>query len=146
MSNKMIVTPDNTDVRAEKYCQEFNLRTQAEAEKALNNVDTLYRQSSRFYGDYGADPELDVYYNQLDADFAAQEFKQTAQNTVEKFKSGEFPRKEWDEEKEEDTHPKPNDALPTKARDDSPSGTGNTRGKIVGQARQGTNPPHEANA
>ncbi|MDX7988394.1 hypothetical protein FE392_13820, partial [Xenorhabdus sp. 12] len=36
--------------------------------------------------------------------------------------------------------------LPVKARDDSPSGTGNTLGKIVGQAPQGANPPHEANA
>ncbi|SFK03792.1 DUF6531 domain-containing protein, partial [Xenorhabdus mauleonii] len=147
MSDKMIVTPDSPAVKAENYCKEFNIRTQAEAEKALSNVDSLYRQSSRFYGDYGNDPELDVYYNQLDADFAAQEFKQTAQNAVEKFKSGEFPKPEWDEEKEEeDNHPQPNDALPVKARDDSPSGTGNTLGKIVGQAPQGANPPHEANA
>ncbi|SIP72418.1 Complete genome; segment 11/17 [Xenorhabdus innexi] len=48
--------------------------------------------------------------------------------------------------KEEDEHPKPNDALPTPVRDDSPTGEGNTLGKIVGQAPQGTNPPHEANA
>ncbi|MBD2796930.1 RHS repeat protein, partial [Xenorhabdus sp. 18] len=148
MSESIIVTPDSADVRAEKYCKEFNLRTQAEAEQALNNVDTLYRQSSRFYGDYGADPELDVYYNQLDADFAAQDFKKTAQHAVEKFKNGEFPKPEWDEEekKEEDTHPKPNDALPVKARDDSPTGSGNTPGKVVVQAAPAAKPPEEANA
>ncbi|PHM49642.1 RHS repeat-associated core domain-containing protein [Xenorhabdus miraniensis] len=146
MSEKIIVTPDSAEVRAEEYCKEFNIRTQAEAEKALSNADTLYRQSSRFYGDYGDDPELDVYYNQADADFTAQDFKKTAQNTVEKFKSGEFPKKEWEEEeKEEDGHPEPNAALPQKTRNDSPTGEGNTLGSVVGQAGAAQNTPHDAN-
>ncbi|MCC8367009.1 RHS repeat protein [Xenorhabdus sp. PB61.4] len=42
--------------------------------------------------------------------------------------------------------PKPNAPLPQKARADSPTGEGNTVGKIVGQAPQAANPPHEANA
>ncbi|WP_255523016.1 DUF6531 domain-containing protein, partial [Xenorhabdus sp. PB62.4] len=145
MSETILATPDSDDVRAEKYCQEFNIRTQAEAEKALSNADTLYRQSSRFYGDDGNDPELDVYYNQADADFTAQSFKKTAQDTVEKFKSGEFPKKEWEEEQEEDGHPGPNAALPQKTRNDSPTGEGNTLGSVVGQAGAAQNPPHEAN-
>ncbi|MBD1226985.1 RHS repeat-associated core domain-containing protein [Xenorhabdus griffiniae] len=41
---------------------------------------------------------------------------------------------------------KPNSPLPQKVRDDSPTGEGNTIGKIVGQAPQAGNPPHEANA
>ncbi|MDC9590973.1 DUF6531 domain-containing protein, partial [Xenorhabdus sp. XENO-10] len=145
MSERIIVTSDSDDVRAEKYCKEFNIRTQAEAEKALSNTDTLYRQSSRFYGDYGNDPELDIYYNQADADFEAQSFKKTAQNTVEKFKNGEFPKKEWEEEKEEDGHPEPNAALPQKTRNDSPTGEGNTLGSVVGQAGAAQNTPHDAN-
>ncbi|WP_319931709.1 hypothetical protein [Xenorhabdus santafensis] len=42
--------------------------------------------------------------------------------------------------------PKPNSPLPQKARDDSPTGEGNTVGKIIGQAPQAASPPHEANA
>ncbi|BET97918.1 DUF6531 domain-containing protein [Xenorhabdus taiwanensis] len=42
-------------------------------------------------------------------------------------------------------YPKPNSPLPKKVRDDSPTGEGNTVGKIVGQAPQAANPPHEAN-
>ncbi|MBD2790193.1 RHS repeat protein, partial [Xenorhabdus sp. DI] len=41
--------------------------------------------------------------------------------------------------------PQPNSPLPQKVRDDSPTGEGNTIGKIIGQAPQATNPPHEAN-
>ncbi|WP_083446723.1 MULTISPECIES: RHS repeat-associated core domain-containing protein [Xenorhabdus] len=41
--------------------------------------------------------------------------------------------------------PKPNSPLPQKVRDDSPTGEGNTIGKIVGQAPQAAHPPHEAN-
>uniref|UniRef100_UPI001E38CD1F RHS repeat domain-containing protein n=1 Tax=Xenorhabdus sp. NBAII XenSa04 TaxID=1429873 RepID=UPI001E38CD1F len=145
MSDKMLVTPDSNDVRAEEYCKEFNIRTQAEAEKALSNAETLYRQSARFYGDYGDNPELDVHYNQADADFEAQAFKKTAQDTVEKFKRGEFPKEEWEKEKDDDDHPKPNAALPQKPRDDSPTGEGNTIGSIVGQAPQSASPPHAAN-
>ncbi|MBC8946392.1 DUF6531 domain-containing protein [Xenorhabdus indica] len=145
MSDKMLVTPDSNDVRAEEYCKEFNIRTQAEAEKALSNAETLYRQSARFYGNDGDDPELDIHYNPADADFEAQAFKKTAQDTVEKFKRGEFPKEEWEEEKEDDNHPKPNDALPQKPRDDSPTGEGNTIGSIVGQAPQSAFPPHAAN-
>uniref|UniRef100_UPI001FC9E8C0 DUF6531 domain-containing protein n=1 Tax=Xenorhabdus beddingii TaxID=40578 RepID=UPI001FC9E8C0 len=42
--------------------------------------------------------------------------------------------------------PEPNAPLPQKARDDSPTGEGNTIGKIIGQAPQAAHPPHEANA
>ncbi|MGJ0580391.1 RHS repeat-associated core domain-containing protein [Xenorhabdus bovienii] len=42
--------------------------------------------------------------------------------------------------------PQPNTPLPAKARDDSPTGSGNTVGKIVGQAPQAAKPPQEANA
>ncbi|MDC9616117.1 DUF6531 domain-containing protein [Xenorhabdus khoisanae] len=147
MSDKMLVTPDSDNVRAEKYCQEFNIRTQAEAEKALSNADTLYQQSTHFYGDYGNDPELDVYYNQADADFEAQSFKKTAQDTVEKFKSGEFPLKEWEEQEKtkEPEYPQPNTPLPSKVRDDSPTGTGNTPGIITAQAAPAQVPAAEAN-
>ncbi|REF27267.1 RHS repeat-associated protein [Xenorhabdus cabanillasii] len=41
--------------------------------------------------------------------------------------------------------PQPNTALPSKPRSDSPTGEGNTLGKIIGQAPQGASPPHEAN-
>ncbi|CBJ80438.1 Complete genome; segment 11/17 [Xenorhabdus bovienii SS-2004] len=41
--------------------------------------------------------------------------------------------------------PQPNTALPSKPRSDSPTGEGNTLGKIIGQAPQGASSPHEAN-
>ncbi|SIP72321.1 conserved hypothetical protein [Xenorhabdus innexi] len=47
--------------------------------------------------------------------------------------------------KEEDEHPKPNDALPAPVRDDSPTGEGNTLGKIVAQAPSAQVPVTEAN-
>ncbi|MDC9606828.1 hypothetical protein, partial [Xenorhabdus griffiniae] len=102
MSDTMIVTPHHYTAKA--FCEEFNIRTQADAEAALSKVDSLYRQSNRFYGDYGNDPELDQYYNHEDAKFEAQSFKKAAQDAVDKFNSGEFPLKAW-EEKEKTKEP-----------------------------------------
>ncbi|WP_099139125.1 DUF6531 domain-containing protein, partial [Xenorhabdus szentirmaii] len=54
-------------------------------------------------------------------------------------------RKEVSSETSEYVPPQPNTALPPKPRSDNPTGEGNTQGKIIGQAPQGANPPHEAN-
>ncbi|WP_338804620.1 RHS repeat-associated core domain-containing protein [Xenorhabdus griffiniae] len=134
MSDTMIVTPHHYTAKA--FCEEFNIRTQADAEAALSKVDSLYRQSNRFYGDYGNDPELDQYYNHEDAKFEAQSFKKAAQDAVDKFNSGEFPLKAWEEKEKtkEPDYPQPNSPLPARVRDDSPTGTGNTLGKITAQA------------
>ncbi|CDH21472.1 Complete genome; segment 11/17 [Xenorhabdus bovienii str. kraussei Quebec] len=144
-SSTLVVTP--TVYAGKEFCEEFNIRTQAEAETALGKVDTLYPQSSKYYGAYGDDPELDEYYNDEDAKFEEQYFKKTAQDAVDKFKSGEFPLKEW-EEKEKTKgpeYPQPNSPLPAKARDDSPTGTGNTPGIITAQAGPAQVPATEAN-
>lgn len=86
-SSTLVVTP--TVYAGKEFCEEFNIRTQAEAETALGKVDTLYPQSSKYYGAYGDDPELDEYYNDEDAKFEEQYFKKTAQGAVDKFKSGD---------------------------------------------------------
>ncbi|WP_323860155.1 RHS repeat-associated core domain-containing protein [Xenorhabdus szentirmaii] len=54
-------------------------------------------------------------------------------------------REEVSSETSEYVPPQPNTALSPKPRSDSPTGEGNTLGKIIGQAPQGANPPHEAN-
>ncbi|MDC9607334.1 hypothetical protein, partial [Xenorhabdus griffiniae] len=101
-SSTLVVTP--TVYEGKEFCEEFHIRTQAEAETALSRVDTLYPQSRRYYGAYGDDPELDQYYNHEDAKFEAQSFKKAAQDAVDKFNSGEFPLKAW-EEKEKTKEP-----------------------------------------
>ncbi|PHM69409.1 glycohydrolase toxin TNT-related protein [Xenorhabdus kozodoii] len=141
----LVVTPKVYE--GKEFCEEFHIRTQAEAETALGKVDTLYPQSRRYYGAYGDDPELDEYYNDENAKLEAQYFKKAAQDAVDKFNRGEFPLKEWEEPEKTETpqYPQPNPPLPAKARDDSPTGEGNTLGKIVGQSSPAKVPATDAN-
>ncbi|CDH34801.1 RHS repeat-associated core domain-containing protein [Xenorhabdus bovienii] len=122
----MTVRIEITGYDAKAFCENFTIHTQEKAEKALKYADDIFP-----YSEVGGP----------NASWTPEEFKRVVQNAVDKFKSGEFPLEEWKQ-----TPPEPNESLPDKPRDDSPTGTGNTLGKIVGQAPQGTNPPHEANA
>ncbi|MBI6549573.1 RHS repeat protein, partial [Xenorhabdus sp. VLS] len=63
-----------------------------------------------------------------------------AVKVIDKFKSGEFPLEEW-----KHIPPKPNEPLPTKARNDSPTGTGNTPGIITVQDAPAQVPAAKAN-
>ncbi|MBD2800020.1 RHS repeat protein [Xenorhabdus sp. M] len=122
----MTVRIEITGYNAKAFCENFTIHTQERAEKALKYSDNIF-------------PASEV--GGPNASWTPEEFKRVVQDAVDKFKSGEFPLEEW-----KHTPPEPNEPLPDKPRDDSPTGTGNTLGKIVGQAPQGANPPHEANA
>ncbi|PHM22095.1 RHS repeat-associated core domain-containing protein [Xenorhabdus ehlersii] len=121
-----------TGGRDEKvFCEAYNIRTLAEAEAIQKHIPALIQQETM--GNHWLTAE--------DIEQITEAEGRLAVKVIDKFKSGEFPLEEW-----KHTPPEPNESLPTKARDDSPSGTGNTIGKIVGQASQGTDPPQEANA
>ncbi|MDE9541208.1 toxin C-terminal domain-containing protein [Xenorhabdus bovienii] len=122
----MTVRIEITGYDAQQFCENFTLHTPERAELALKYSDQLFPHS-----DVGGPDTL----------WTPEGFRQVAQDAVDKFNSGEFPLEEW-----KHTPPEPNEPLPAKARDDSPSGTGNTIGKIVGQAPQAAQPPQEANA
>ncbi|WP_416777451.1 toxin C-terminal domain-containing protein [Xenorhabdus budapestensis] len=122
----MTVRIEITGYGAKQFCENFTIHTQERAEMALKYAEDLFPHS-----EVGGENSV----------WTPDGFKQVVQDAVDKFKSGEFPLEEW-----KLPPPEPNESLPTKVRDDSPSGTGNTVGKIVGQAPQGANPPHEANA
>ncbi|WP_051861133.1 RHS repeat-associated core domain-containing protein [Xenorhabdus bovienii] len=122
----MTVRIEITGYDAQQFCENFTLHTPERAELALKYSDQLFPHSA-----VGGPDSL----------WTPAGFRQVAQDAVDKFNSGEFPLEEW-----KHTPPEPNEPLPAKARDDSPSGTGNTIGKIVGQAPQAAQPPQEANA
>ncbi|MCP9266874.1 DUF6531 domain-containing protein [Xenorhabdus sp. XENO-1] len=127
----MTVVIEITGYGAKQFCENFTIHTQERAEMALKYSDKLFPHS-----EVGGTASA----------WTPEGFKQVVQNAVDKFKSGEFPLEEWKEEKkEEDSHPEPNEALPQKPRNDSPTGEGNTIGSIIGQAGAAQNTPLEAN-
>ncbi|CDG95453.1 Complete genome; segment 11/17 [Xenorhabdus bovienii str. puntauvense] len=121
-----------TGGRNEKvFCEAYNIRTLAEAEAIQKHIPALIQQETMGNSLLTAG----------DIEYITEAEGRLAVKVIDKFKSGEFPLEEW-----KHTPPEPNEPLPAKARDDSPSGTGNTIGKIVGQAPQAVQPPQEANA
>ncbi|MGJ0635961.1 RHS repeat-associated core domain-containing protein [Xenorhabdus bovienii] len=120
-----------TGGRDEKvFCEAYNIRTLAEAEAIQKHIPALIQQETM-------DNSL---LTAGDIEYITEAEGRLAVKVIDKFKSGEFPLEEW-----KHTPPEPNEPLPAKSRDDSPSGTGNTIGKIVGQAPQAAQPPQEAN-
>ncbi|WP_275374552.1 RHS repeat-associated core domain-containing protein [Xenorhabdus bovienii] len=120
-----------TGGRDEKvFCDAYNIRTLAEAEAIQKHIPALIQQETM--GNRRLTAEDIEYITDAEGRLAVK--------VIDKFKSGEFPLEEW-----KYTPPKPNEPLPTKNRDDSPSGTGNTLGKITAQAAAAQVPATEAN-
>ncbi|PHM52860.1 RHS repeat-associated core domain-containing protein [Xenorhabdus sp. KK7.4] len=135
--NKEVIITINGGRDEAVFCREYHVRSLADLEKTKKNLPALVE------AEYADNPRV----TPADKKFMLDYDKKLADKVEEKFKNGEYPLKEWEEEKEDDDgRPQHNMTLPEKTRDDSPTGEGNTIGQIVGQAPQGANPPHEANA